>query len=238
MKNNIDMKCHICNSKLETIEVFNGIEGNKFFIKCTGCKLESAICNSAEYALTDYEKVDVNNNKKVATIINGSPRKKNTHKALEVYYAYLKDRLGIDYSCYHQIPRMMHGCFNCPECIERCRSLDGFQHILDSISKSDVVILGTPVYLGMPTAQTVAFLTRLNCMSESTGREFFKNKEIYLLATSYCSGTKRVLGTMIQACEMLGFIIPPRSTREWSEIWRDNKLRGGLDSKKYAVYIG
>jgi hypothetical protein len=37
--------------------------------------------------------------------------------------------------------------------------------------------------------------------------------------------------------EMLGFQIPTRGSREWSVIWKDNKLRGGLDPHKDAIFI-
>lgn len=43
----------------------------------------------------------------------------------------------------------------------------------EKLEDTDFVILGSPVYLDMPTPQMVAFLIRLNCKAESTGRKFF-----------------------------------------------------------------
>lgn len=80
----------------------------------------------------------------------------------------------------------------------------------------------------MPTPETVAFLTRLNCMAENTDRTFFENKKIHLLATSFCSGTKTCIHTMMGTCEMLGFTIDGRSTRESIVKWNDKKIRGGM----------
>lgn len=97
-------------------------------------------------------------------------------------------------------------------------------------------MLGSPVYLDMPTPQMVAFLTRLNCKAENTNREFFRDKKAYLVATSFCSGTKTVLHTMMGACEMLGFTIEGRSTREYITLWQDDKLRGGM-TRADAIYV-
>ena len=58
-------------------------------------------------------------------------------------------------------------------------------------------MLESPVYLDMPTPQTVAFLTRLNCMAENTDRKFFANKAIHLVSTAFCSGTKTCIHAMM-----------------------------------------
>ena len=41
---------------------------------------------------------------------------------------------------------------------------------------------------------------------------------------------------MMGACEMLGFTIPGRSTREYIVKWSDLKLRGGM-SRDDAIFI-
>ena len=102
------------------------------------------------------------------------------------------------------------------------------EKIIEELITSDAMLLGSPVYLDMPTPQTVAFLTRLTCMAENTNRTFFEGKKAYLLSTSWCSGTKTCIHTMFGACEMLGFTIDGRSSREYVRLWKDNKLRGGM----------
>ena len=52
-------------------------------------------------------------------------------------------------------------------------------------------------------------------MAENTNREFFRDKKAYLLSTSYCSGTKTCIHTMMGACEMLG--LTTSSRRDESE---------------------
>lgn len=172
-------------------------------------------------------------------VINGSPRSEevsNTFKALMAEKNYLLCSNPIDEVRYFQLPTNLSGCIDCRKCLVDCNIKDEFQEIVDAIEDADAVMLGSPVYLDMPTPQMVAFLTRLNCKAENTNREFFRDKKAYLVATSFCSGTKTVLHTMMGACEMLGFTIDGRSTREYISLWQDNKLRGGM-RREDAVYI-
>jgi multimeric flavodoxin WrbA len=178
-------------------------------------------------------------------IINGSPKfyRGNTFEALSAYgellskkykYSFKKNEIN-----FKRIPPDFQGCRDCGKCVENCniRQYDKwFKDILNDIKECDRIILGSPVYLDMPTPQTVAFLTRLNCMTENTNREFFKGKKIYLVSTAYCSGTKQVISIMRNACEMLGFDIEGRSSREYIQLWKDKKIRGGM-SKKDIIYL-
>ena len=91
---------------------------------------------------------------------------------------------------YFKLPTNLQGCLNCSKCNKDCNFKDRFQEIADAIENASDVMLGSPVYFDMPTPQIVAFLTRLNCKAENTEREFFKDKRIHLLTTSFCSGTK------------------------------------------------
>lgn len=172
-------------------------------------------------------------------IINGSPRSdniSNTYRALMAEKNYLEDRNPIMEVSYFKLPTNFTGCINCPACSVDCNIKDEFQRIVEKIADADAVMLGSPVYLDMPTPQMVAFLTRLNCKAENTNREFFRNKKAFLVATSFCSGTKTVLHKMMGACEMLGFTIDGRSTREYITLWQDNKLRGGM-TRDDAIYV-
>lgn len=164
--------------------------------------------------------------------INGSPRNdtiSNTYKALMAEVDFYKKKYPDMTVVYKKIPYNLMGCVNCKKCKAYCNFEDGFQEIVKEMEDATDVLLGSPVYLDMPTTQTVAFLTRLNCMAENTGREFFRGRRIHLLSTSYCSGTKTCIHAMMGACEMLGFTIEGRSTREYICKWNDKKLRGGMN---------
>lgn len=172
-------------------------------------------------------------------IVNGSPRGdevSNTYRALMAEKEYFLEKypgLGISY---HKLPKDMKGCKACKNCIEGCKlGPDNFKKIVEDLRNATDLMLGSPVHLDMPSTQTVAFLTRLNSMAENTGREFFRDKRIWLVATGYCSGTKTCIHTMMGAAEMLGFTIPGRSTREYIVKWDDKKLRGGMNQTEAII---
>ena len=172
-------------------------------------------------------------------VINGSPRKdeiSNTYRALmsEVEF-HKKNNKNLEV-IYYKLPIDLKGCINCEKCVVNCNMNDIMRDIIKDLESCDSMLLGSPVYLDMPTSQTVAFLTRLNCMAENTGREFFRDKEVHLLSTSHCSGTKTCIHTMMGACEMLGFTIKGRTTREYIKLWKDEKLRGGMNVND-AIYL-
>ena len=172
-------------------------------------------------------------------VINSSPRAdtiSNTYKALVAEVEFLQEKNPNMDVVYFKLPTDLKGCINCEKCSVDCNIKDKFQEIALEIATADAVMLGSPVYLDMPTPRMVAFLTRLNCKAENTNREFFRDKKIFLVATSFCSGTKTVLHTMMGACEMLGFTIDGRSTREYITLWQDNKLRGGM-TRDDAIYV-
>lgn len=172
-------------------------------------------------------------------ILNGSPRtddESNTYKALMAEAEFYKKKHPTVEIIYKKIPPDITGCRNCHSCHTYCNIKDGFQNIIHEMEDATDVLLGSPVYLDMPTPQTVSFLTRLNCMAENTDRVFFEGKKLYLVATSYCSGTKTCIHTMMGAGEMLGFTIAGRSTREYICKWDDEKIRGGMHRSDVILF--
>jgi multimeric flavodoxin WrbA len=172
---------------------------------------------------------------------NGSPHPDgHTAKAIAAVTRHLWEVYDLDCSTLIDIPVNLQGCLGCENCgrDKRC-AVDDFTDstmLFVNVRVANVILIATPVYLDMPTAQTVAFLTRLNRFAETTrSREMFKDKDVHLLAVSYCSGTKSAIHTMMGACEMLGFNIPGRCTWEHSLIWNDNKVRGGHGASVYIT---
>jgi len=163
-------------------------------------------------------------------VINGSPHADGTTaKCLESFAEHLRKKYSLKKVTFMDLPINIFGCKDCGNgCVKYCRFRDtSFVSLINEIEESDYVLFGSPVYLDMPTGQMVNLLTRLNCMAENTNREWFKNKKAFFLATGYCSGTKCVIRTMQGACEMLGFTIEGRSSREYIKLWKDKKVRGG-----------
>lgn len=89
------------------------------------------------------------------TILNGSPRKGNTSKALSFFQDALKDTL---YSVerFDLYEYSIKACRNCDCCLSGgtgCIHHDDSNEILSKVIKSDVIVLGTPVYYWGISAQ-------------------------------------------------------------------------------------
>ena len=178
-------------------------------------------------------------NKKLVCF-NGSPHGNgHTKQAISEYAEFLIKTKGYSKVSVIDIPQNLTGCRGCEKCVQGCISGNNkpwLDQAILHIKEADGVMLGSPVYLDMPTAQVIAFLTRLNSMAESTDREFFKGKKMYIITVAYCSGTKSVAHTLMGAAEMLGFDIEGRSTREHIVLWKDMKLRGGM-SRNDSIFL-
>ena len=217
---NLEQAINDLNDKMKSSK--NTIFGNEYI------KVKNETFESMNNVIKETEKV-LEFQPKIEQLFNEVKTFTKSHQILEKENKNMKVK-------YIKLPTDIMGCINCSRCSIDCNIKDEFQNIVAEIEDASHVLLGSPVYLDMPTAQMVAFLTRLNCKAENTDREFFKNKKAYLLATSYCSGTKTVIYSMMGACEMLGFTIEGRSSREYVQLWQDNKLRGGM-SKNDSIYI-
>ena len=173
-------------------------------------------------------------------IVNGSYRENGTTaKCLKARAAKVMEREGIsEEPAWLGLPDGLRACSNCGLCRKsrKCPLLatDGnfnFQGALEQVLESSHLLIGSPVYLDFPSPKLLAFLSRLSGVSETSGRRAFSGKKAFLHANGYVSGTKTVIGTLMRACEMLGFDIPGRSTSEYIEAWADLKIRGGFSGE-------
>jgi len=169
-------------------------------------------------------------------IINGSYREEgNTYRALMAESNRIVDKYGIEDDTYYFLPEMV-ACQNCGGCQKtaKCVIKDDLNGVLSIVERSDRILIGSPVYLDFPSPKLLAFLSRCICKAEPTQREFFRGKKVHLLATAYCSGTKTVIHSLMGACEMLGFDIEGRSSKEYVTLWKDLKIRGGMTPQDSA----
>jgi multimeric flavodoxin WrbA len=103
-----------------------------------------------------------------AIAVNGSPRKKwNTATLLENVLAGAKES-GADIELVHLYDLTYSGCISCFACKKidgksygQCAVKDDLKPLLDSIAKTDVLILGSPIYLKYETGEMRSFLERL-----------------------------------------------------------------------------
>lgn len=103
-----------------------------------------------------------------AIAVNGSPRKGwNTHLALEKALEGAA-AAGCETAMYHLIDMDYKGCIGCCACkrlgnprFGMCNVKDGLTPLLEDIAGADVLIVGSPLYLGDVTGMTRSFLERL-----------------------------------------------------------------------------
>jgi len=170
-------------------------------------------------------------------VINGSYRRNGyTKKCLDKEAERLRKKYKIQEIRYFFLDNQLVGCLHHQKCQIGCVVRDQFQEIATEIEGAERVLFGSPVYLDFPSPKLLAFLSRLSCYSENTQREFFRDKKAHFLATAYCSGTKTVIHTLMGACEMLGFTIEGRSSKEYIQLWQDRKIRGGMKPED-ACYL-
>jgi len=166
-------------------------------------------------------------------VINGSYRKNGFTTAC--LNAIIKKKYPKDNIVNFFLQNDIHACQYCKKCEEWCRYEDQFQKIVKEIIDANIVLIGSPVYNDMPTPKLMAFLSRLSFIAERKHREFTKNTQVEILAVGYCSGTKSTIHSIMGACEMAGFDIMGRSTREYVILWKDGKIRGGRNAQDTII---
>lgn len=103
-----------------------------------------------------------------ALFVNGSPRKNwNTHKMLESAMEGAGEA-GAETELAHLYDAAFKGCVSCFACKVKnsrteglCAFRDALTPTLEKAREADVIVVGSPVYFGYPTASVRAFLERL-----------------------------------------------------------------------------
>lgn len=103
-----------------------------------------------------------------AILLNGSPRKNwNTHKFLMEAERGAKE-VGAETELIHLFDLNYHDCKACFACKVRgnktngiCAIRDDLRPVLEKIHEANAVILGTPVYYGNLTGETMAVINRM-----------------------------------------------------------------------------
>lgn len=197
--------------------------------------MTSSAPNMKDYGMSGHEVIEM---ERKIVVVNGSYRPKQyTYRALMAESKRLQKQYDIHEIKYFFLNDNIAACRHCSRCQLGCRFEDQFQEIANELKDAERILLGSPVYLDMPAAKMVAFLTRLCSYSETTDREFFRGKKAHFVSVAYCSGTKAVIHTLMGACEMLGFTMEGRCSREYVALWEDMKIRGGM-SRNDICYIG
>lgn len=108
-------------------------------------------------------------------IVNGSPRKGNTWRALSLIAHSLNSSYEV--SSFNLYDYFISGCRNCDACHKKggyCTQKDDSNKLLQFLVDSDIVVLGTPVYYWGISAQMKLFIDKFyavnSLLSESPKR--------------------------------------------------------------------
>jgi len=95
---------------------------------------------------------------------------------------------------------------------------DDWPQILAKIKQADILLVGSPVWLGEKSSISKLVLERLNGSGEETnqkGQPIFYNKVAGAVVTGNEDGAKNAAGDLIFGLAQLGFAIPPNPLAYW-----------------------
>jgi len=95
--------------------------------------------------------------------VSGSPRGGSTDVLVRAALLGAEQVAGTEADFLPLAGRAIRGCDGCDPCLEsgRCRFQDDMQPLYARLLRADVILLGTPVYFGAPSALLKAFLERV-----------------------------------------------------------------------------
>ncbi|WP_234124528.1 flavodoxin family protein [Clostridium hydrogenum] len=109
-------------------------------------------------------------------IISGSPRKNgNTELLLSILNIELKKN-NINTEFISLSGKKINHCINCDKCIgiNKCIQNDDFNSIYSKVLENKGLVIGSPVYVGMPTSLLMAFIQRLTYVSYNNNHTLSK----------------------------------------------------------------
>lgn len=107
-----------------------------------------------------------------AIAICGSPREGgNTEYYLKTVLSELEQK-GIETEFIPMLDKTVKPCRGCYGCLQlkKCVQQDDFESIFLKMEQADIIVIGSPVYVGKPTALLQALLERVTFSARASGR--------------------------------------------------------------------
>lgn len=95
---------------------------------------------------------------------------------------------------------------------------DEWPHILEKIKNADILIIGTPLWLGDKSSIATLAIERLNgsgSLTNEQGQSIFYNKVGGAVVTGNEDGAKHAATSILYSLSHLGFTIPPNVDAYW-----------------------
>ena len=110
--------------------------------------------------------------------ISGSPRKASTDYIVREALRHAGEMYSADTEYFSAMGKKINFCIHCDYCIRNkngCVHKDDMQAVYEKLKWADAIIIGTPVYQGMLSAQTKAIMDRCRAIA-AQDLHFIQNK--------------------------------------------------------------
>lgn len=145
-----------------------------------------------------------------------SPRQSHTQGLMQVSMDIMeKEGVSVEYMRFvdHEVP---YGVY--PDMAEHGYKSDEFPELFKKVMKANILIIGTPIWLGEKSSVATKLIERLYGMS---GKQNEKGQYIYYGKVGGCvitgneDGIKHCAMSMLYALQHLGYSIPPQADCGW-----------------------
>lgn len=110
--------------------------------------------------------------------ISGSPRKASTDYIVQEALRFASEMYSAQTEYFSAMGKRINFCIHCDHCIRTrngCVHKDDIQFVYEKLKWADAIIIGTPVYQGMLSAQTKAIMDRCRAIA-AQDLHFIRNK--------------------------------------------------------------
>ena len=172
----------------------------------------AAICATGADALAACNPLTENRRKMKVLLINGSPRANgNTNRMLQEAASQLQKN-GIDTEIVQIGTKAVRGCIACGQCSNgRCVFDDDIcNSFIAKMEQSDGLIVGSPVYYGVPTGQIISLIQRM----AYAGGSALRGKPVSAVTVCRRGGATAAFQTLQMPFQMLN--MPIVTSQYWN----------------------
>lgn len=105
-----------------------------------------------------------------------------------------------------------------PDMTEQGWAKDDWPTLFSDVKGADIVVVGSPIWLGQPSSECAKLIERLYAHSGQTnekGQYFFYGKTGGCVVTGNEDGIKHVASIVLYAMQHVGFVVPPQADCGW-----------------------
>lgn len=171
---------------------------------------QEALCKEHDFDFSDLKAVIIN------CTLKRSPERSHTDDLLSVPHQ-IMERNGVAVSQFRPVDHpIAYGVM--PDMTEHGAATDAWPELWETVKEAEILVLGTPIWLGEESSACRLVIERLYGMSglkNDKGQSFFYGKTGGCVITGNEDGIKHVAMTCLYALGHLGYTIPPQADCGW-----------------------